>query len=104
MENHYHHHHHHDHHHIAHDHHFHWPIIFSLCKQIKVKGPKAEETVSLEVAQDIGVLELKEKVAASSLAIPAASQRLIFTGKILKDGQTIKDYNGMPPLSIGLVL
>ncbi|KAL3241189.1 ubiquitin domain-containing protein DSK2 [Nakaseomyces bracarensis] len=57
---------------------------------IHVKSGQNKWDVSIEPSKTI--LELKEEIAKVS-EIPAGSQRLIFSGKILKDDQSVESYN-----------
>lgn len=57
---------------------------------IHIKSGQNKWDVSIEPSNTI--LELKEEIAKVS-EIPAGSQRLIFSGKILKDDQTVESYN-----------
>ncbi|XP_075479216.1 uncharacterized protein LOC142520120 isoform X3 [Primulina tabacum] len=47
---------------------------------------------SFEVDKNIGILAFKEKIAGQS-GVPVAQQRLIFRGKVLKDGHLLSEYN-----------
>ena len=56
---------------------------------LHIKSGQNKWDVSIEPSQTI--LELKEAIAVVS-SIPAANQRLIYSGKILKDDQTVESY------------
>ena len=56
---------------------------------LHIKSGQNKWEVSIEPSQTI--LELKEAIAVVS-SIPAANQRLIYSGKILKDDQTVESY------------
>ncbi|XP_073035144.1 uncharacterized protein [Primulina eburnea] len=47
---------------------------------------------SFEVDKNIGILAFKEKIAGQS-GVPVGQQRLIFRGKVLKDGHLLSEYN-----------
>ncbi|KZV14949.1 hypothetical protein F511_32540 [Dorcoceras hygrometricum] len=47
---------------------------------------------SFQVDKNIEILAFKEKIAAQS-GVPVAQQRLIFRGKVLKDGHLLSEYN-----------
>lgn len=58
---------------------------------VNVKGP-SEIKLSIEISLDSTVRGLKEKIAEKRNDIPADSQRLIYTGKVLKDEETLQNY------------
>ncbi|PWN31232.1 ubiquitin-domain-containing protein [Meira miltonrushii] len=58
---------------------------------VNVKGP-SEIKLSIEISLDSTVRGLKEKIAEKRNDIPAESQRLIYTGKVLKDEETLQSY------------
>ena len=61
----------------------------SVTLTIKLEGGNE---VSVSVAStEVTVLELKEACVEAS-GIPAAEQRMIFKGRVLKDGQTLASY------------
>ncbi|RLV91452.1 Ubiquitin domain-containing protein DSK2 [Spathaspora sp. JA1] len=66
---------------------------------IKSSGDKKYE-VTFDVT--ITVLELKELIAQQA-EIPAESQRLIYSGKVLKDGETVSSYKVQNGHTIHLV-
>ncbi|XP_073141235.1 uncharacterized protein [Henckelia pumila] len=47
---------------------------------------------SFQVDKNIGILAFKEKIAGQS-GVPVGQQRLIFRGKVLKDGHLLSEYN-----------
>ncbi|ODV66081.1 hypothetical protein HYPBUDRAFT_153603 [Hyphopichia burtonii NRRL Y-1933] len=56
----------------------------------------------VNVSPTITVLELKEKIAEES-SVPAGNQRLIYSGKVLKDGETVSSYKVQSGHTIHLV-
>ncbi|UZJ54714.1 hypothetical protein CBS101457_004034 [Exobasidium rhododendri] len=58
---------------------------------VNIKGP-SEIKLTVQVALDDTVRGLKEKIAEQRSDIPAESQRLIYTGKVLKDEETLASY------------
>ena len=50
------------------------------------------KTLSLDVGGGETVLALKEKIAAEDGNPPATQQRLIYSGKVLKDPETLDSY------------
>ncbi|CCC69033.1 hypothetical protein NCAS_0C00430 [Naumovozyma castellii] len=67
---------------------------------IHVKSGQNNWQVSIDPASTI--LQLKEEIAKVS-EVPATNQRLIFSGKILKDDQTVEFYKILDGLSIHMV-
>ena len=57
--------------------------------QIKIASGS---TIAIEVEPTQTVKEVKEVVAVAS-GVPAIQQRLIYSGKVLKDPETIASYN-----------
>jgi hypothetical protein len=57
---------------------------------IQVKLPNRSDKMDVEINTNDTVLQAKEKIAVVS-GTPAAQQRLIFAGKVLKDNQIISD-------------
>ena len=49
-------------------------------------------TVSVEAELTCKVLDFKELISAK-VDVPAAQQRLIYSGKVLKDPETLESYN-----------
>ncbi|CAH0562646.1 unnamed protein product [Brassicogethes aeneus] len=68
---------------------------------VTVKTPKEKET--LEVNEDMGVKEFKDLIAAKFSAEPE-QLCLIFAGKIMKDGDNLKQHNIKDGLTIHLVI
>lgn len=66
---------------------------------IKSSGDAKHE---VSIAGDATVLQLKEKIAAVA-DVPADRQRLIYSGKVLKDGETISSYKVQSGHTIHLV-
>ena len=60
--------------------------------QIFIKT-STESKQAIEVTPENTVAEVKELVANSPLSIPADNQRLIFSGKVLKDIDTLDSHN-----------
>ena len=52
------------------------------------------KTLNLEFDGAKTVLELKEAIAAEDGNPPATQQRLIYSGKVLKDPETLESYKG----------
>ncbi|CAG9466220.1 unnamed protein product [Pedinophyceae sp. YPF-701] len=62
--------------------------------QINVKMAIGNKKLAIEVAPETTVLGMKEQLSADDLSgFPAAEQRLIFKGQIMKDDKTARDYN-----------
>lgn len=69
---------------------------------VNVKGPSGLK-LTLEVNLEMTVLQMKEKIAQQNQDFPAeryvghlrsySSQRLIYSGKVLKDPETLQSYN-----------
>ena len=59
---------------------------------IVVKPAAGGEKVSVSANTSLTVQELKEEVAKGS-GVPAAEQRLIYKGQILRDERTIESYS-----------
>lgn len=66
---------------------------------IKSSGDAKHE---ISIAADASVSQLKEKVAAVA-DVPAERQRLIYSGKVLKDDQTLESYKVQSGHTIHLV-
>lgn len=58
--------------------------------KLNIKLTNADKC-SVEVETTATILELKEKIAAV-LNVPAAQQRLIYKGRVLKDDSTVQFY------------
>lgn len=58
---------------------------------VSIKGP-SEFKLTVEIALDATVRQLKEKIEGSRGDVPADSQRLIYSGKVLKDEETLQSY------------
>ncbi len=65
------------------------------CITLHVKPTAGGQKVEINCEPTITVLELKEKVASQN-QMPAAEQRLIFKGQIMKDDRTIDSYGQSP--------
>ena len=59
---------------------------------LHIKGPSALK-LSVTISKDQTVLQLKERIATENNDFPAESQRLIYSGKVLKDPETLASYN-----------
>ncbi len=59
---------------------------------VNIKGPSGL-TLSISISPDASVRKLKEAIAAQRADFAADSQRIIYSGKVLKDEQAIKEYN-----------
>ena len=58
---------------------------------INIKSTNAKYTVSVPLTWS--VLDLKSKLSASEYAdVPASAQRLIYSGRVLKDGDSLESY------------
>lgn len=57
--------------------------------QLSIRSPSGDK-FDVECEEDITVLEFKELIA-SKANIPAAQQRLIYRGRVLKDPKTLKE-------------
>lgn len=62
---------------------------------INVKPTAGGAKISLDVGSTATVLELKELLVEQA-SMPAAEQRLIYKGQILKDEKTLEDYGAAP--------
>lgn len=69
---------------------------------LNIKGPSALK-ISVTISTDQTVLQLKERIAAEKSDLPAESQRLIYSGKVLKDPETLASYNVQDNHTIHLV-
>lgn len=58
---------------------------------VNVKGP-SEIKLTVTISLDSTVRSLKEKIAEQRSDVPADSQRLIYSGKVLKDEETLQSY------------
>ncbi|KDN42299.1 ubiquitin-domain-containing protein [Tilletiaria anomala UBC 951] len=58
---------------------------------VTIKGPSGL-SLSVSISPDANISKLKEEIASKREDFPADSQRLIYSGKVLKDGQTVKEY------------
>lgn len=58
---------------------------------VNIKGP-SEIKLTVEIALDATVRALKEKIESARSDVPADSQRLIYSGKVLKDEETLQSY------------
>ena len=57
---------------------------------VTVKASSGQK-FTVEISQEDKIEQLKEKIAVES-NIPASDQRLIYSGRILKDPETVKSY------------
>ena len=62
---------------------------------INVKPTAGGAKINLDVGPNATVLELKEMLADQA-SMPAAEQRLIYKGQILKDEKTLDSYGARP--------
>lgn len=62
--------------------------------KLVVKPTAGGANVEVEVEPSVTVLELKEEVGKKN-GMPAAEQRLIYKGQILKDERTVESYGGL---------
>lgn len=56
-----------------------------------IKPTSGGEKISVEVEKSTTVAELKEAIGTTA-SIPAAEQRLIYKGQVLKDERTVESY------------
>ncbi|SCV67900.1 BQ2448_5511 [Microbotryum intermedium] len=70
--------------------------------KVHVKGP-SDTKLTLSIATSATVLELKQAIAAEAAAFPADSQRLIYSGRVLKDEDELEKYKLKDGHSIHLV-
>ena len=61
--------------------------------KLVVKYASAGTTLSVDAEPDMTVLQLKERIALQAEDVPAARQRLIYSGKVLKDTDTLGSYD-----------
>lgn len=59
---------------------------------LNIKGPSALK-LSLSIGTDQTVLQLKQRIEAENSDFPTECQRLIYSGKVLKDPDTLASYN-----------
>ncbi|EOD12298.1 hypothetical protein EMIHUDRAFT_257178 [Emiliania huxleyi CCMP1516] len=59
---------------------------------VKIKVSSNGQTLSIDAAPADTVVALKEKIAEAS-SVPAAQQRLIYSGKVLQDSQSLESYH-----------
>lgn len=59
---------------------------------LNIKGPSALK-LSISISTENTVLQLKQRIEAENKDFPAESQRLIYSGKVLKDPETLESYN-----------
>ena len=69
---------------------------------LHIKGPSALK-LSVTISKDQTVLQLKERIAMENNDFPAESQRLIYSGKVLKDPETLASYNAQDNHTIHMV-
>lgn len=71
-----------------------------LCHQARLMKISAKplkgETFEVDIEPDDKVEELKKRIAQAKSEFPVELQKLIYSGKILADGQAIKEYNIKP--------
>ncbi|CEH15302.1 Ubiquitin-like protein [Ceraceosorus bombacis] len=58
---------------------------------VNIKGP-SELRLSVKIATDATIRQLKEKIQEQKPEVTAESQRLIYSGKVLKDDETVAFY------------
>lgn len=58
---------------------------------IQVKGP-SDLKLSLKVDTSVTVEELKQQIATENSDFPADQQRLIYSGRVLKDNEFVEKY------------
>jgi ubiquilin len=69
---------------------------------INIKSTNAKHTLSVPLS--ISVIELKNKLSTAEYAdVPASSQRLIYSGRVLKDGDTLETHKVKDGNTIHLV-
>ena len=59
--------------------------------KLVVKPTSGGQKIEVEVETGLSILEVKEQLS-SQCDIPAADQRLIYKGQILKDERTVESY------------
>ena len=59
--------------------------------KIKIKPTSGGANISVETSSDKTIAELKDAVSAEA-SIPAAEQRLIYKGQVLKNERTVDSY------------
>lgn len=59
---------------------------------VNIKAP-SDVKLQINVPEDATVADLKTLVAAANSDFPADAQRLIFSGKVLKDEDPVSKYN-----------
>ena len=69
---------------------------------LHIKGPSALK-LSVTISKDQTVLQLKERIATENNDFPAECQRLIYSGKVLKDPETLASYNVQDSHTIHMV-
>eukprot|EP00941_MAST-03F_sp_MAST-3F-sp1_P004584 g4584.t1 len=70
---------------------------------LHVKVLKKEVVYTVQIPENCTVDELKTKIEEVS-SIPSSDQRILFLGKVLKSGNTLKDYNVSDGKTVHLIV
>jgi len=69
---------------------------------VTIKGP-SDVKLSITIDADSTVEQLKQAIADKNSDFPASNQRLIFSGRVLKDEQVLASYGVKNGVAIHLV-